>query len=108
MKFDRKTAKDLFLRLNTKQQNEALVLCGFDLLTLKAITLKHFENWTFQETVEILYHVKRTDIHFDNYVDKYKRLKRKAFQRMADVFNTYRNEEYTRIYWVLFSPELKN
>lgn len=108
MKFDHKTAKQLFLRLSTKQQNEILVLCGFDTLTLKSITLKHFENWTFQETVEILYHVKRTSINFDNYVDKYKRLKRKAFQRMADVLNTYQNEEYSRLYWVLFSPELKN
>lgn len=103
MKFDRKTAKKLFLRLTTQQQDEVIVLCGFDELTLKCITLKHFQNWTYQEVIEILYNVKRTDINFDNYEDKYKRLKRKAFDRMADIFNIHNNKEYSSLYGKLFS-----
>lgn len=104
MKFDRKTAKRLFLKLTPPQQDEILVLCGFDELTLKSITLKHFQNWTYQEVIEILYNVKRSDINFDNYEDKYKRLKRKAFSRMAEVFNIYQNDKYSSIYVMLFSP----
>lgn len=103
MRFDCKTAKKLFLKLTPPQQDEILVLCGFDELTLKSITLKHFQNWTYQEVIEILYHVKRSDINFDNYQDKYKRLKRKAFSRMAEVFNIHNNKEYSRLYGTLFS-----
>lgn len=107
MKFDHKTAKQLFLKLTTKQQDDILVLCGFDELTLKSITLKHFQNWSFEEVVEILYNVRRSDVNFDNYVDKYKRLKRKAFSRMADILNITNNEEYTKIYRTLFTESQK-
>lgn len=108
MKFDRKTAKKLFLKLTTKQQDDILVLCGFDERTLKSITLKHFQNWSFEEVVEILYNVHRRDVNFDNYVDKYKRLKRKAFSRIADILNIHNNKEYTKIYRSLFREEPKN
>ena len=103
MKFDRKTAKKLFLKLTTAQQDEVIVLCGFDELSLKCITLKHFQKWSYQEVIEILYHVKRSDVNFDNYEDKYKRLQRKAFDRMADIFNIHNNKEYSRLYRALFS-----
>lgn len=108
MKFDKRTAKQLFLKLTPSQQDDILVLCGFDFITLQSITLKHFQNWTFQEVVEIIYKVKRTDINFDNYIDKYKRLKRKAFSRIAEILNMHNNEEYTKIYWTLFSGGPKN
>lgn len=107
MKFDHKTAKQLFLKLTTKQQDDILVLCGFDERSLKSITLKHFQNWSFEEVVEILYNVRRSDVNFDNYVDKYKRLKRKAFSRMADILNITNNEEYTKIYRTLFTESQK-
>lgn len=107
MKFDHKTAKQLFLKLTTKQQDDILVLCGFDDRTLKSITLKHFQNWSFEEVVEILYNVRRSDVNFDNYVDKYKRLKRKAFSRMADILNITNNKEYTKIYRTLFTESQK-
>lgn len=107
MRFDHKTAKQLFLKLTTKQQDDILVLCGFDELSLKSITLKHFQNWSFEEVVEILYNVRRSDVNFDNYVDKYKRLKRKAFSRMADILNITNNEEYTKIYRTLFTESQK-
>lgn len=105
MKFDRKSAKKLFLHLASSEQDDILVDCGFDEFTLKAITLKHFQNWSFEEVVEILYNVSRNKANFDNYIDRYKRLKRKAFSRIADIMNGKDNKYYSHIFARMFSGQ---